>query len=102
MHTKQAKKITAYKSAFRRDLLPSSNKYYLQQGLVFIGGGKWRSCICPFHKDKVLNLRVHLESGAFRCMACGVHGGDVLAFHKLRYELNFSDAARDLGAWEAQ
>ena len=98
MQQKRTKKITLYKSAFRRDLLPSPNQYYLQQGLVLIGGGAWRSSLCPFHKDKVPSLRIQLESGAFRCMACGVHGGDVLAFHKLRYELSFSDAARDLGA----
>jgi len=33
-------------------------------------------------------------------MACGVRGGDVLAFHMQRHEMRFADAAKSLGAWE--
>jgi len=32
-------------------------------------------------------------------MACGAHGGDVLAFHRLKYKQSFVDAAKALGAW---
>jgi hypothetical protein len=35
-------------------------------------------------------------------MACGKHGGDVLAFHMQRYGLRFQDAAKQLGAWEME
>jgi hypothetical protein len=33
-------------------------------------------------------------------MACGVRGGDILEFHRLRHGLSFKQAARDLGAWQ--
>jgi len=33
-------------------------------------------------------------------MACGAHGGDVLAFHRQLHGMSFVQAARDLGAWE--
>jgi hypothetical protein len=46
------------------------------------------------------SLRKRIETGAFYCMVCGAHGGDVLAFHMQRHgRLRFIDAARALGAW---
>lgn len=88
------------KMYFRRDRLPSSTTYFAAQGLKLTGGGEWRSALCPFHADKKPSLRVRLETGAFRCMACGARGGDVLDFHRLRYGMAFAEAARDLDAWE--
>lgn len=85
--------------AFRRECLPDPHIYYTAQGLHLTGGGAWRSALCPFHQDSNPSLRVRLETGGFRCMACGAHGGDVLAFHMQRHELPFIDAARALGAW---
>ncbi|TCO82994.1 CHC2-type zinc finger protein [Plasticicumulans lactativorans] len=87
--------------AFRRDRLPAPADYYRDQGLKLTGGGDWRSALCPFHGDTSPSLRVRIETGAFRCMACGAHGGDVLAFHMRRHELRFIEAAKALGAWEA-
>lgn len=87
-------------SAFKRERLPEPPEYYRQQGLKLVGGGEWRSAVCPFHDDTKPSLRVRIETGAFRCMACGAHGGDVLAFHRLRYGMGFVDAAKALGAWE--
>lgn len=87
--------------AFKRDHLPNPAVYYDTQGLKLIGGGEWKSAICPFHKDTKPSLRVRLDTGGFRCMVCGVHGGDVLAFHMQRHGLRFIDAARALNAWEA-
>jgi DNA primase len=55
--------------------------------------------VCPFHDDARPSLRVNVETGGYRCMACGTKGGDVLAFHRARYGLSFMQAARDLGAW---
>ena len=89
-----------YKSVFNRNLLPRPGEYYRKQGLKLIGGGEWKSAICPFHEDKNPSLRLRLDSGGFRCMACGVHGGDVLAFHMQLYKLKFISAARALGALE--
>ena len=85
---------------FRRELLPVSTVYYKEQGVKLVGGGEWRSALCPFHNDTRPSLRVLVENGAFRCMACGVKGGNVLDFHILRYNLPFVTAARQLGAWE--
>lgn len=86
--------------AFRRDRLPEPAGYYRKQGLKLTGSGAWKSAICPFHNDTKPSLRVRVETGGFRCMVCGTHGGDVLAFHMQRYGLRFIDAARALGAWE--
>lgn len=85
---------------FRRDWLPDPTAYYQEQGLQLVGRGAWRSARCPFHDDTTPSLRIRLETGAFRCMACGAHGGDVLAFHMQRHGLPFIAAARALGAWE--
>ena len=89
-------------SLFRRNRLPSPFQYYKGQGLKFIGGGEWKSACCPFHGDKRPSLRVRLDTGSFRCMACGAYGGDVLAFHMQRHRLSFIEAAKQLGAWEAE
>jgi len=89
----------AERGRFNRDLLPQPRVYFGSIGLKPTGSGAWRSAVCPFHDDTKPSLRVHYESGAFRCMACGAHGGDVLAFERLRTGKGFADAARDLGAW---
>lgn len=86
---------------FQRDRLPTPTSYYAAEGLKFVDRGAWRSAICPFHNDTKPSLRVRVETGAFRCMACGAHGGDVLDFHRLRYGMTFVEAAVDLGAWGA-
>lgn len=86
---------------FERKRLPDPLGYFQSAGLQLIGRGRWRSALCPFHDDHSPSLRVNAETGAFRCMACGAHGGDVLAFHRARYGLSFAQAARDLGAWRA-
>ena len=83
----------------RSNLQPSAN-YYKEQGLKLTGGGEWKNALCPFHSDQKPSLRVRLDSGGFKCMACGKHGGDVLSFHMQRYGLSFKQAAKDLGAWE--
>lgn len=84
---------------FDKNLLPTPSMYYHQQGLHLSGGGEWKSALCPFHDDTHPSLRVRIDNGGFKCMACGAHGGDVLAFHMQRYHLPFVQAAKDLGAW---
>lgn len=91
-----------YRQNFNRERLPKPGEYYLKQGLRLRGGAEWKSAICPFHEDKNPSLRLRLDSGGFRCMVCGAHGSDVLAFHMQRYKLGFVEAARALGAWEEQ
>lgn len=85
---------------FRRDRLPDPADYYRGQGLKLSGKNEWKSALCPFHNDSKPSLRVRIDSGGFRCMVCGAHGGDVLAFHMQRHGLRFKEAARMLGAWE--
>lgn len=85
--------------AFKRDRLPNPATYYTGQGLKLIGGGEWKNGICPFHQDTKPSLRVRLDTGGYRCMACGAKGGDVLAFHMQRHGLSFKQAAQQLGAW---
>lgn len=84
---------------FVRSHLPNSIAYYEKQGIKLKSGGAWRDAICPFHKDTKPSLRINVEKGAYRCMVCGAHGGDVLAFHQHKYGLNFIEACKELGAW---
>lgn len=95
-----ARKPNTKPFGFKRDLLPIPAEYYKAQGLKLTGGGEWKNSVCPFHNDTHPSLRVRLDSGAFRCMVCGAHGGDVLAYHRLITGLPFIRAAQDLGAWE--
>jgi DNA primase len=84
---------------FDRARLPSVQSYFSSCGIRLRGGGAWRDANCPFHDDHRPSLRVRADTGAFRCMACGAHGGDLLAFHMQRTGKRFVEAARDLGAW---
>jgi DNA primase len=84
--------------AFDRRLLPTPAAYYAGEGVKLLGRGAWRDALCPFHQDTSPSLRVRIETGAFRCMACGAHGGDVLAFHMQRHVPRFVAAAKSLGA----
>jgi len=84
---------------FHRDRLPAPARFYADEGVRLLGVGRWRDALCPFHEDTRPSLRVLLETGAFRCMACGTRGGDVLAFYQRRHGVGFVDAARALGAW---
>lgn len=83
-----------------RALLPNPEDFYLKEGIELKGAGPWRDALCPFHTDTRPSMRVHAETGAFRCMACGQGGGDVLAFLRARQQLGFVEAAQALGAWE--
>jgi len=103
MNMKNANPTRGHKAfAFKRDHLPSPAGYFAQQGLKLTGGGEWKTALCPFHSDHKPSLRVRLDSGGFRCMVCGAHGGDVLDFHRQRHGLSFIDAAKQLGAWRVQ
>ncbi len=88
------------KSKFRRDRLPSGITYFAERNLKLAGKGAWRDALCPFHDDTKPSLRVKAETGAYRCMACGAHGGDILTFHIGRTGLPFIEAAKDLRAWQ--
>lgn len=82
---------------FHHDLLPEPMAFYEAEGLKLMGPGKWKTTRCTFHGGSD-SMRVNTENGAFKCMACGVHGGDVLSFYMLRHGIEFMDAAEALGA----
>jgi hypothetical protein len=90
---------TKAEGRFVRERLPEPLAYYAGQGIELRGRGAWRDAVCPFHADTRPSLRVHAETGAFRCMSCGASGGDVLSFHRRRHVLGFVEAAQALGAW---
>jgi hypothetical protein len=84
---------------FNRAVLPSPLVYLTSQGICITGKGEWRDAICPFHQDSHPSLRINVNSGGFRCMACGAHGCDILSFHMQRHKLDFVAAAKSLGVW---
>ncbi len=91
------------KFSFKRSLLPTPAHYFEHIAHLHLkGSGVWRDAVCPFHDDKSPSLRVNIEKGCFACMACGVKGGDVLAYHMRLNGISFIAAAKDLGAWSNQ
>jgi hypothetical protein len=86
--------------SFDRNLLPDPQSYYESLGLTLKGPAraKWKTTRCEFHGGSD-SMRVNMANGAFKCMACGVGGGDVLAYHIQSTGHGFVDAAKALGAW---
>jgi hypothetical protein len=90
------------KRQFDRSRLPLPVNYYTQQFPELKHKSlksDWINVLCCFHNDTKPSLGIHLVSGGFYCFACQAKGGDVLAFHRLRYQLNFVEAVDLLGAW---
>lgn len=86
--------------SFYRDRLPDPVTYFEAQGLVLTGprSAKWRTTRCNFH-DGSDSMRVNVKDGAWKCMACGAGGGDVLAYEMQATGADFVTAAKALGAW---
>ena len=95
---------------FRPELLEPPEKFYareLEGCLSRPNHAGWSSTpVCPFHrsqsrgKKKSTAFAVRLDSGAFNCLSCGVHGGDIVSFTMQRDHLSFRQAAQKLGAWD--
>ena len=98
--------FTSKTGAARRSLdhgsLPTSLQYLTERGLLKgKARGEWAAITCPSHKggaEKNPSLNVSMIDGHFRCHACGVKGGDVVALHRLITGMGFVEAVRDLGA----
>jgi hypothetical protein len=88
------------KSSFNRSLLPSPESFWAEHGVNLQGRHGWILVKCAFHEDGHPSLNVHVESGAFKCHACGAKGGDVLAAYRLLTGCDFMTAAKALNAWE--
>ena len=86
--------------ALSRASLPTPLAYLTQQELLTRKPrGEWASIRCPVHKagaEANPSMGVSLVDGHFRCHACGAAGGDIIALHRLRTGLSFTDAVRDL------
>jgi CHC2 zinc finger len=92
-------------SHFDRTALPPARTVYEREFGRALGRERrgWAQTKCCFHDGKSkTSLSVNLEEGQFCCFSCGVKGGDVLAFVRLRYKLSFVEAAKELGAWHDQ
>ena len=84
---------------FDRNALPEPLAYYEAQGLQFRERrGRWRTTRCDFHGGSD-SMRVNVQTGAWCCMSCNAHGGDVLAYEMAAHGLTFIEAAKALGAW---
>jgi len=84
---------------FNRRSLPSPADYYPAnvQKLGQANTSGWALGLCPFHDDNRPSLSVNLETGAFKCFACGAKGGGIVDFHMKRYGLNFRDTVKEIG-----
>ena len=84
-----------------RATLPTPARYLTDRGLTKrTPRGEWAAICCPVHKggkERKPSLRVNLADGHFKCMACGVSGGDVIALHRLIAGIGFIAAVRELG-----
>ena len=60
-------------------------------------GGWAKAGLCPFHEDERKgNFTYHVESGAYKCFACGAKGGDVIKFLMEKDRLSFVKAVEAL------
>ncbi|WP_153099625.1 CHC2 zinc finger domain-containing protein [Paraburkholderia hayleyella] len=89
---------------FRRDRIPSVADVL---ALLSIEAGKpnasgYMQVRCPIHGERNPSLSVHAEQGNWRCFACGEAGGDALELYRRARGIPFTQAARELGAWEEQ
>ena len=85
--------------AFDRNALPEPLAYFEAQGLQFRERkGRWRTTRCDFHGGSD-SMRVNVQTGAWCCMSCNAHGGDVLAFQMAAHGQTFVEAAKALGCW---
>jgi hypothetical protein len=84
---------------FIKDNLPDPVAYFEAEGLKLTGRSTWRTTECHFHGGSD-SMRINARTGGWVCMACGVHGGDVLAHHMQAHDLDFIGAAKALGAWQ--
>ena len=85
---------------FHRDRLPDPAEFFDAQGLALKGSRVWKQARCVFHEEAHPSLSVNVDTGAFRCFACGTAGGDIVAFYRQRTGASFVEAARALGAWQ--
>jgi predicted RNA-binding Zn-ribbon protein involved in translation (DUF1610 family) len=84
--------------------LPRPVDYYPKVGVHLRKRNEWRVARCPFCGDRhaILALRVRIDTGAFKCTACGIKGGGIVDFHSLLFDMSRWDARRALSAMSAR
>jgi DNA primase len=95
-HQRQQRKPLGHLDRAR---LPKTAEFYERELDSLKGAGTWRDALCPFHGDKHPSMRVNVQTGAYKCFACGEGGSDLIAYLRRRDGLSFPDACRRLGAW---
>src|SRR6266849_1592832 len=88
---------------FRKDALPPATSFYEYElgNLTRPNRKGWALGPCPFHHTKSgTSFSAHLGHGAFYCFGCGVKGGDLISFLRLRDGLSFKEACLQLGCWD--
>ena len=83
-----------------KSLLPNVIDYYCKEFRGLKVKPEWTSVCCPFHEDRNPSLSIHLVSGGFHCFSCGAHGGDLIDFHKKRYQMTFIQTVNFFNAWK--
>lgn len=87
-------------SHFNRVLLPKPLTYYQTIFNHLKIRGKWAQVLCCFHADHHPSLYLNLETGAYKCFACGKNGRDIIDFYQRLHGVDFRAAAKALGAWK--
>lgn len=68
---------------------PNGNGWHVWDGL------------CPFHADrKPGTLFINMKSGSYKCFSCGAKGGDIINFHKQRFNLSTYETLKQLGGFD--
>ena len=88
------------KKRFDKTKLPRPLDYYQNEFDGMNIKHEWAKVPCCFHNDSNPSLNINLMQGHFKCFSCGAKGGDLLAFHQLRYNLGFKEAVDYFEAWE--
>lgn len=59
-------------------------------------GKKWGLAgLCPFHADRFAgSFYVNIDSGAYKCHACGAGGGDIISFLQKKHGYLFVEAIK--------
>lgn len=60
----------------------------------YIHKAGFQKLLCAFHDDSSPSMTVSLDTGAFKCHACHVKGGDALQFVRLKENLSFPEALK--------
>lgn len=90
-----------YTRKFNRNLLPDPVEFYPRElDKLKLTSDNWVMACCPFHDDNHASLSVSLQSGGFKCFACGESGGSVLDFTMQLTGASFVEAVTELGAWD--